>query len=213
MISVILMMAGNGTRMKTSENKVYLPLKNKSIYQYSLDLFLANDFEVICVIRKEDEKYLTKYLPKIKIAYGGQTRQMSVYNGLKKAKGEFVLIHDAARPFITQGCIDECVSALNAGCCVLVGCDSKDSIYSKNPLKALDRKELFNAQTPQGGNIKTLLLCHEQAIKDGYISTDDISLVLKYSNEMIKLVDGTDINFKITTQLDYITAKELIKND
>lgn len=212
MISVILLMAGNGSRMNSSENKVYLPLKDKLIYQHSLDLFLSKGFEVVCVIRPKDEVHLTKYLPKIKIAYGGKTRQMSVYNGLKKVKGDHVLIHDAARPFITAECIDSCVNTMQKNYFVLVGCETKDSIYEKNPIRSLKRSELINAQTPQGGKTKVLLECHKKAINENLEVTDDISLVIKYSNEVIKIIDGSDHNFKITTQLDYILAKELVKN-
>ena len=58
MISVILLMAGSGSRMKIQDNKVFLPLENKMIFQYSLDLFLKLNCEVICVIRPEDEDKL-----------------------------------------------------------------------------------------------------------------------------------------------------------
>ena len=112
MISVILLMAGSGTRMKIQDNKVFLPLNEKMIFQYSLDLFLKLNCEVICVIRPEDEEKLSQYYSKVKIVYGGQTRQMSVYNGLKIARYESVLIHDAARPFISEDIIQECIYTL-----------------------------------------------------------------------------------------------------
>lgn len=205
------MMAGNASRMKINENKVYLPLKDKMVFEFSLNRFMKFFKEIICVIRPEDEKYLANYQNKVKIAYGGNTRQESVYNGLIMATGDYVLIHDAARPFITDKIINECINALNDGYSVLVGNESKDSIYCKNPLTALNRSNLFSAQTPQGSKLSIMLSCHEYAKKEGLSVTDDISLILKYTDEIVKLIEGCDENFKITTQLDYIIAKELVK--
>ncbi len=212
MISVILMMAGNASRMNINTNKVYLPLADKLVFEYSLELFLSYNFEVICVIRKEDRKYLEKYEDKIKIVYGGKTRQESVYNGLIEATNKYSLIHDAARPFINKSIIDKCINALKEDKACMVVSALKDSIYLKNPLKTLNRDELILAQTPQGGLTKDLINSHKKAVLDNYLSTDDISLLLKYSNQTIELIEGNDTNFKITTQLDYITAKEYIKN-
>ncbi len=212
MVSVILMMAGNSSRMNTAEKKVYLPLGNKLVYEHSLDLFLSYHFEVVCVIKEEDKHYLDNYLTKVKYVYGGNTRQESVYNGLKVATSDFVLIHDAARPLVSRRIIDECLEAIKEKKAFLVTIPSKDSIYNKNPLKSVSRDNITLAQTPQGGNRKALLIAHEKAIQEKFMATDDISLLLKYGKDSVKLIAGDENNFKITTQLDYILAKELVKN-
>ena len=203
MLSVVLVMAGSATRMKNNENKVFLPLKDKMVFQYSLDLFLSLGYEVVCVIKPEDENKLSKY-SQVKITYGGKTRQESVYNGLRLVTNDKVLIHDAARPFITKDIIIKCDNELKMNDAVLVGIPMKDSIYSNNPLKSLKRDDFISAQTPQGGKTKTLLECHLKAIEEKQNFTDDISLILNYSNDMVKIIEGIDTNFKITTQLDYI---------
>ncbi len=87
MITAILMMAGNASRMQMNENKVYLPLGKQKIFEYSLNLFLDMGFEVICVIREEDRNQLDPYKKRVKIAIGGKTRQESVYKGLQEATG------------------------------------------------------------------------------------------------------------------------------
>lgn len=212
MISVILMMAGNASRMHMKDNKVFLPLGDKAVYEYSLELFLSYSFEVICVIRKEDRHQLKKFESKVKIVYGGSTRQESVYNGLKEATQPLVLIHDAARPFISEATIYACIKSLkeNKACLVVGPCT--DSIYQKNPLKTIERSEVVFAQTPQGGKTKDLIEAHQMAREEGVLATDDISLLLKYKDQMVELIESDGINFKITTQLDYIAAKEWIKN-
>ncbi len=213
MVSVILMMAGNGSRMKLTENKVYLPLKEKRVYEYSLELFLKYNCEVVCVIRPEDQDYLGAYQGRVRIVYGGKTRQESVFNGLNAALGEWVLIHDAARPFLKEEILKECLAALSNHYACLVVAPCKDSVYKLNPLQVLNRNQLVLAQTPQGGNREELIKCHQQAKLEGFEATDDISLILKYGTSLVKLIEGNDTNFKITTQLDYVLAKELCKND
>ncbi len=211
MISAILMMAGNATRMHSKENKVFLALGKKMVFEYALELFLSYDFEVICVIRKEDRCHLKQYEGRVKIVYGGTTRQESVYQGLKEATRDYVLIHDAARPFLAKDIVDCCIHALKQGKACLVVQPCKDSVYLKSPLQVISRDTLALAQTPQGGKTKEFLEIHHQAKQDGVAATDDISLFLQYKSSMVELIEGNDHNFKITTQLDYITAKELVK--
>lgn len=213
MVSAILMMAGSGSRMNINENKIFLPLGDKMVYEYSLELFLKYQLEVICVIREEDYKYLKKYEGKVKIVIGGATRQQSVYHGLEAASGEYVLIHDAARPFLSEAILKDCLKAIREKNAFLVVAPCKDTIYERYPLKALKRDAYALAQTPQGGLKKELLECHQKALDEHIEVTDDISLIVKYGTSLIKLIEGSDQNFKITTQLDYIIAKEWIKND
>ena len=161
--------------------------------------------------KEEYIKYLRDYTDKVKIVIGGNTRQESVYNGLVACDNEYVMIHDAARPFISQRIIDDCKCAIEENKCFLVAKSSKDSVYVKMPFGAVNRDNIIMAQTPQGGLKSSLLNAHINANNDNFISTDDISLLLKYSNEEIKIIDGDENNFKITTQLDYILAKEMVK--
>lgn len=211
MITVILMMAGSSSRMNISENKLFLPLGDKLVFEHSLDLFINEGLDIICVTKPEYIKYLNKYNDKVKIVIGGETRQQSVYNGLLACDNEYVIIHDAARPFISKKILDECKEAINQNKCFLVAKKSKDSVYVKIPFEAVKRDNVIMAQTPQGGTKSALLNAHINAINEGFISTDDISLLLKYSNEEIMIIEGDENNFKITTQLDYILAKELVK--
>lgn len=213
MVSVILMMAGSSSRMNSNENKLFLELGDKKVFQHSLDKFLEFGLEVICVIKEENIKYLVDYLDKVKVVIGGNTRQESVYNGLCACNNDYVIIHDAARPFISKNIIEDCLNAINQDKNFLVAAPSKDSIYLKTPLQTLNRDNVCLAQTPQGGLKTDFLTAHLKAVEEGISATDDISLVLKYIDKEVMLITGEDINFKLTTSLDYILAKELIKND
>lgn len=213
MVSVILMMAGSSSRMNINGNKLFLNLGEKKVFQYSLDKFLSYGLEVICVTKEENIYYLEEYLDKVKLVIGGNTRQESVYKGLCACNNEFVLIHDAARPFVSKTIIDSCLKSIDEGKNFFVAAPSKDSLYFKTPLQAIDRDNICLAQTPQGGLKSDFLTAHIKAIEEGVSATDDISLVLKYIDKEVELVTGEDRNFKLTTSLDYILAKELIKND
>lgn len=215
MNSVILLMAGKGTRMKENINKVLLPLKDKQIYQYALELFLKNNFEVICVISKDDEALIdkTKY-PNVKYVIGGETRAHSVYNGLKCCSGDYVLVHDAARALLDQDTLDNIINSINDNEAILTYLEVKDTIKdtSDNKLVTLKRDKLIAASTPQCAPYKYLYNSYKLAFDEGYSSTDDISLIEKYYPDInIKLIKANENSFKITTQLDYKLAKLLVE--
>ena len=112
MNSVVIVSAGRGSRMKADINKQFLKLKRKEVIAHTIDKFYNNtNIDEIVVVVKEDEaeffrkNIIEKYGYKnIKIAFGGEERQDSVFNGLKAVneRCDIVLIHDGARPFVTD---------------------------------------------------------------------------------------------------------------
>lgn len=215
MISVILLMAGKGSRMKEKINKVLLPLKDKLIYQYPLELFLKNNFEVICVISKDDESIINKELySNVEYVIGGATRAESVYNGLKHCTGDYVLVHDAARALLDQETLNKIIDSINNNEAILTYLEVKDTIkdISNNELVTLKRNNLIAASTPQCAPFKCLYSAYKKSFEENFSSTDDISLIEKYYPNMnIKLIKANENSFKITTQLDYKLAKLLVE--
>ena len=213
MYSAILLMAGKGTRMNRKENKILLPLGNKKVYEYSLDILLKTVDEVICVINPDDKEIIDSLPKNVKWTFGGKTRQESVYNGLLKASNEYILIHDAARPFITKELINDIKEKLNNDTSVLVCQKCKDTIRINNNgiLNNINRDDVIKASTPQAST-KKLLFNSYNKIKDE-IFTDDIQLIEKYHPEIkIELVYASDDLFKITTETDYLLANLLWRN-
>ena len=215
MVSVILLMAGKGTRMKENINKVLLPLGDKMIFQYPLSLFVKLDFEVICVISKDDEEIVRKNIPsQVKLVYGGNTRQESVYNGLMECTGDYVLIHDAARAFISLATINEIIENKNNNEAILTYLNVKDTIKIKNGeiVSTLPRESLIAATTPQCASKELFLEVYNLAKKDNFIATDDISLIEKYRPDVrINYILANEENFKITTPLDLKLAKLIVE--
>ena len=120
MNSVIIVSAGRGSRMKADINKQFLKIRGKEVIAHTIDKFYENKNigEIIIVVREDEEEFfqgniINKYGYKnIKVALGGKERQDSVYNGLKKVdeKCEIVLIHDGARPFVTNEIIEKSIN-------------------------------------------------------------------------------------------------------
>ncbi len=219
MISVVLLMAGKGSRMHLDKNKILLPLKDKKIYEYSLNIFLKLGCEVVCVISKENEEELRRLLPEnIKYVLGGNTRQESVFNGLKECTKDYVFIHDAARPFISIELLKKILINLNKEEAILLYQKVKDTIriHSEALSTTLPREQLYAAVTPQCAPLSILKEVYQKANKDGIEVTDDISLIEIYRPDIkINYILSNEENFKITTLLDYELAKIMVekKND
>ena len=213
MVSVILVMAGRGTRMGIDKNKILLDLANKPVYMHSLELFLQYNFEIICVINKDDENEIVPNLDKrVKYTYGGDTRLMSVFNGLKMATGDYVIVHDAARPVISKDIIDEILLKKDNSDAILTYLPVKDTIKTNvnNKLTTLDRNILISAVTPQCAKYDILYKSLNQAINESKNFTDDISAIEFYFNKAkIELIRANDECIKLTTMLDYKLLKAI----
>ena len=214
--SAIILMAGNSTRYNRKTNKNLEKINNKEIILYSLEIFLKNKNidDIIIVAKKEDHNKLIKVLPKgenIRITIGGRERKDSVYNGLKLAKNDIVIIHDAARPLIKDSYINNCLKEIkkHEGC--TIGVKTKDTIkiVDKNNIvvETTKRDNTYLTQTPQCFKKEILKKLHETNRKDDI--TDDCML-LERAGYSIKVIEGDYTNIKITTQEDLDILKSLI---
>lgn len=215
MFSAVLMMAGRGSRMQAEKNKVLLPLANKPIFLYSVETFMKFDCEIILVINPQDVDEVTPYIEsykRVKVVVGGLTRQESVYNGLMAVTNDIVMIHDCARPFISEGVIFKVHQAMTGTNAVFVGNYATDTIRQKigDNFITLNRDDIVLVGTPQCASLSLLLAVHRKAINEGYRATDDIELVEKFSDSEIDMIEGNIENFKITTPFDLAKAKAVL---
>lgn len=213
MFSVIIPMAGKGTRVKREKNKALLEINGKPMFLYSYNTFKKFDCEIILVVSHVDYDEVKKYVSNDRdtiLAIGGDTRAESVYQGLKKCTKEYVLIHDAARPLVTEDIIKNVIDNLYDNA-VLVATKVKDTIRDNG--EVLVRDNLLAAQTPQACRVNDLIFAYEIALKGQEEITDDISVIQKYTNLNIKIVEGNDLNYKITTSVDLMLAEILSKGD
>ena len=224
MVSVIVLAGGRGKRMGSATSKQYIELNGKPILYYTLKKFIDNKLinKIILVIPEDEIEYckkevLEKYDLRVdEVAFGGKERQDSVYNGLKKAEGsDIVLIHDGARPFISDEIIDKGIKYAEIYKAAAPGVMPKDTIKIKdNKNFSIDtplRSSLVAVQTPQVFDYNMICECHEK-VKEQNIQVTDDTMVAELFGNKVYLYDGEYTNIKITTPEDLILAQYLVKN-
>lgn len=224
MNGVVIVAAGTGSRMNMGINKQFIKLEGKEIIAYTIEKFYNNsNIEDIVVVVKEDEseflkkEILDKYnFKNIKIAYGGKERQDSVYNGLKllDEKCDVVLIHDGARPFVSDKIIDKSIEEAKEHKAIVVGVPVKDTIKvidnDKNIVDTPNRNVLWAVQTPQTFDYNILIDAYKDAFKNKFYGTDDAMLVERIGYK-VKMLEGSYNNIKITTQEDLNVGSQILR--
>lgn len=214
MITVILCAAGNGTRAHLPVNKVLTEYNSIPLLCYSLSAFADVADEILVACRKEDEEKilrLTAPYPQAKTVLGGETRSLSVYYALVQAKGDYVLIHDAARPFVSEKIISDCLASVKeygSGVCAIPATDTV-AIAERECIAAVpDRSSVRLVQTPQGFVREKLLSAFEKAIASDREFTDESGLYAAYC-EPPHLCKGDRRNRKLTYSEDFLPAERV----
>ena len=214
--SAIITAAGSGRRF--GEVKQFKKLYGKPLYQYSLDIFIQSRLfdEIILVIPKSNQQKVQKeirmkYGSQVGLVIGGTDRQDSVKNAIQNSNPniDLVVIHDAARPFITTTLIEKCISACETSDGAIIAMQPHDTIkFSKDNIveKTIDRSNIWMAQTPQAFNKRKILEAYSSSDFEHLIVTDESSLMEKLGYK-IMIVPGTGKNFKITTFDDWERAE------
>ncbi len=223
-ITAIVLAAGSGSRMHSDTKKQFMEVDGKPVVWYSLNAFENSRVDEILLVVPEGEReyaqaeFVDKYgFKKVAMVItGGEHRYDSVYHGLEHTTGKYVLIHDAARPMITNDIIERCIEgAMEYKACV-AGMPVKDTIKevdeAKNVINTPDRDTLYITQTPQAFEYD---LVHESYIKlfsagDQNV-TDDAMVVEQFGKHKVKFVEGSYENIKITTPEDLLIAAALLK--
>jgi len=218
-MDVILLAAGVGKRAKLNFPKQFYKINGKPFLVYSMEKLLkcaeVTRLLVTCQPEYMDEykRYVDEYdIPNVVYVKGGSTRQESVFNALQMVNTEKVMIHEAARPLISQDFIQEIVDAANHEDAVVPTIPIKFTVSKGGDYMTdeLVRSELHNVQLPQVFNTSLLKQYHQKAIDDNYLSTEDGSLFFHYGGK-VRFVEGRESNIKITTPLDVELVNKLLK--
>lgn len=221
-VSAVIVSAGNSTRMG-GINKQFLDINNIPVIVHTINVFEKTEsiHEIVVVTRECDisdvKNLVEKYgFSKVScVVAGGETRQLSVYNGVinTSTKADFIAIHDGARPLVTENVIvDTLKQAVKYGAAA-TGVKVKDTVKQVNDNNDIvatpDRAYLRFIQTPQIFN-KSLYLDAVSNVENSRDFTDDCMLVEAYGKK-VKFVDGDYENIKITTPEDIELALNYIK--
>src|SRR3989344_4807349 len=212
----IIVAAGKSRRMKKNINKVFLRLISKPMIYYTIKNFQECNLidEIIVVTQKNDIKKINEIKQKYnfnkikKIAEGGRERQDSVHNGLisiKNAKNDDVIaVHNGSNPLVKENEIAECINAAKKHGAAVAGFPLKDTIKKINNdfvEKTIDRKNVYQIQTPQCIRYSLFIEAFKNTKKKNLEFTDDVSLVESLGKK-VKIVDCSYENIKITTPED-----------
>lgn len=219
---VIIPAGGKGLRSGSATPKQYRKFKGKELIVYSLQTFQKNKSVSEIVVSAEPAYFgllnrLKKKhkLTKLKtIVTGGKKRQDSVYNalnGIEADKNDLVAVHDAARPLLPANILADAIKMAkkkgNALVCIKMG----DTLIkgNKSVKEYIDRKNVYYVQTPQIFKYSDLQKAMKKAFEDNFYGTDE-SVLIKRIGKTINIVEGSSLNFKITTKADFEVLKKLI---
>ena len=221
-VGVVIVAGGSGSRVGGKELKQFRWVAGKPMLLHSLQTFMARAdvVSVVCVLPAalagDPPPWLFQCdVDRLMISIGGKTRQRSVANGLDDLpdEAELVLIHDAARPFVTNSVIGRVTEAARrdgAAIAALPVADTLKEVGDDDRItRTVDRAKLWRAQTPQGFLRDTIVRAHRDAALAKVDATDDAALCERIGVP-VSVVLGSERAFKITDESDFARAEALM---
>lgn len=220
----ILLLGGNGNRLKSELPKQFIKINDKEVFLYSYEIFLNHPDvdKIILVTLKEFIPFVKEKvnLEKTIVIEGGLTRQESVFNALKYLKdkindSDIIIIHDACRPLITTSIITSSINEIKDNDAVITSMEATNSLALKDGdylSYYIDRSKVVEIQTPQTFRYKDIYKAHLNAYINKKSYTDDGS-ILENKFKKVKLIRGNSFNFKITTFEDLILFERIINHE
>ena len=219
-VAAIIPVAGSGKRFAGTQPKQFTEISGRPVIAITLTTIISvgeiGRIMVVCAADAVEQitaitGTISGFSRKGSITRGGKERQDSVYNGLKQLDEdtEIVLVHDGVRPFVSPEILVNSIGvAQRDGACV-AAVRAKDTIKrvrENRVLETLERDELWHVQTPQTARYAWLMAAHAAARRAGYYTTDEAAL-LEWQGYPVQVIDGDDINIKITTPEDMKLAR------
>jgi 2-C-methyl-D-erythritol 4-phosphate cytidylyltransferase len=220
MVTGLVLAAGRSTRMGGGHNKQFLELLGQPLLWYSLAAFehCAAVDEIILVRRPDYADQAARIAGEFKkvtaFADGGAERQNSVWNGLQKATGDIVAVHDGARPLVTPALIEATIQSARQHGTGIAATKVVDTIKEANPdrtvVRTVDRTKLWAVQTPQTVRTDLLRQAYRQVLDKGIIVTDEAAAV-ELLGQPVHLVETPFLNLKITTPENLPVVEALLR--
>jgi 2-C-methyl-D-erythritol 4-phosphate cytidylyltransferase/2-C-methyl-D-erythritol 2,4-cyclodiphosphate synthase len=226
-IAALIVAAGRGTRAASNGTapKQYALIGGQPVLAHAVRTFATHpQIDALKVVIHPDDRRLYEEAvagaagPKLTPpATGGPTRQVSVLNGLEAlapASPDIVLIHDAARPFVSTRTISEVIAAAQAHPAALAALAVTDTLKRASPggivTDTVPRSGLWRAQTPQGFRFSPILDAHRKAASQGLDQFTDDAAIAEWAGLDVAIVADTNDNIKITTAEDLTVAERRI---
>lgn len=226
--TAIILAAGQGKRMNSDRNKQFLEVKGKPIVVYTIEAFINHPYieDILLVVNENEvelmkddivDTYFSGSNKKITLVVGGNERYNSVHNALSVLDEDcdYVLVHDGARPLVSQKEISDSVNILETERASVLGVKAKNTykLVSDNSYitSTVPREYLYSILTPQSFRKDTILEAYEKGIGQFEGITDDGMMVEKALQIPVKLIEGSYENLKITTPEDLATMTKILE--
>ena len=209
--SLILACAGRGNRAGFDKNKLLLTKDGMTVIEHALNAFInSNLIDQIIIATNQDDFELVKDLVKGKatVVLGGETRSASVKNALSFVDGDIVLIHDGARPFVSNRVISDCIETAREFGSAIPVIPTRNTILKRQGdyvKEYLGKSELSSVQTPQGFITEQIKRAYEMAGDTSF--NDDGEVYLKYIGDL-RVDEGGEKNVKLTFKEDFSFVDE-----
>lgn len=225
----IILSGGTGTRLGGNVPKQYLKVHGKAIIMYSVETIAQMpeiDEIVICLADEwkpfvQEELQKAGVLKKVVYSQPGEVRQLTIYNALKVLRDQgatdeaIVVIHDAARPLVSEALLRRCIDGCKEADGVLPILPVKDTLYMSkdgNSISALlKRSEIVAGQAPEAFRFGRYLAVHDQMSYEDILKISGSTEIAYKAGLNIKLVPGEELNFKITTTEDLDNLKHVLE--
>src|SRR5262245_12401338 len=213
-VAAVVVAAGRGVRAGSATPKQYRIVRGAPVIRHALSLFIDHPQVTLVqpVIHRDDEATFAAATAGLKLrgaAFGGATRQISVRAGLEALQGEqprIVLVHDAARPFVSSALISRAIAA-GAGGAAVPGLGLTDTIKEVDAegrvIDTLDRNRLRAVQTPQAFLYDGLLAAHRRAFAVGRDDFTDDAALAEWAGMAVTVFEGEAGNMKLTSEEDF----------
>jgi len=223
-VLAIILAGGTGTRLGANIPKQYIEVQGKMIISYVLDVFEnMKEIDTIWVVANEDwrEAITGSAGQKLKgFSAPGANRQLSIWNGLQDisefaSKEDVVIIHDAARPLVSEQLLRNCIEACKEHDGALPVLPMKDTVYLGEDGKIsalLDRSKVFAGQAPEAFLYGKYWKANEALIPEKIMGINGSTEPAIMAGMDVALVEGEEINFKITTAADLERFKNILEN-
>ncbi len=223
--SAIITAAGHGRRMGEGRKKQFSMLGEVPIIVHTLQTFQdsASINEIILVVPDDGIDYCKQEIvnsynfTKVKkIVSGGEKRQKSVFNGLKSVSREMdlVVVHDGVRPFLSKPILENSIKKAKEKGSVVVAIPVKDTLMRISDqgmvTEGQNRDSMWRIQTPQVFKKEILISAFEKALKDNFCGTDESTLVTRLGIP-VYVVNGSELNIKITTPEDIVLGESILR--
>ena len=218
---VVIVAGGAGARLAASRPKAFVELAEKPLFMHCLEVFERHALttRIILVVPgdmvSQTETILStlKVRKNIFVAEGGKERWLSVQSGVSHSSAEWVMVHDAARPFVTGAVIDAIVQKASTYDAIITATPETDTVRyfeADHCCETIDRAKLIRVGTPQLFRVNLLKEAFSMAAAMPSPPTDEAMLIEKMGIP-VGVAWGDPINFKITTQSDLRLAEALCR--